>query len=233
MSKLSFGDTEALRAFFASSLTAGYRSCIAAQSYEPRGPGYDPSTDAKLARLVFDGVHHGKSDWARMKRVLDHLSDAHVEVLRIVVAGGEAAIAQRLPSAVAAGRKLARERARAKVVQDATSAQDGDATEDVARRVAEATKAFRFDPGAMTVLETLGAAHDAIEAGLVDVTEQATALVAEATDAFHTARGLATEWRHAASHREDQRRSDFRESLRAERDAKASARFSRKLQGAA
>ncbi len=234
MSKLSFGDTEALRTFFNSSLTANYRSCIAAQSYEPKGAGYDPSTDAKLARLVLDGVRHGKSDWARMKRVLDHLSDVHVEVLRLVVShdDGVRAIGTRMPRALAAGRGLAEAKARERALLSANAAAGDASPMTIATRVLEADKAFRFDASAMTVLETQNAAHQAIEAGLVDVTEEATAIVASAVEAFHGAQALAGRWRSERNEREDARRSSFRDSLRAERESKAAARFDRRLQSA-
>lgn len=229
MSKLTHGDVEALRRFFASPLTAGYRTCIAAQSYEPRGPGYDPSTDAKLARLVFDGVRHGRSEWAVTKRVLDQISDANLEVLRIAVAGGAAAIAVRMPAALAAGRKLAAERARTKALTEVTQRKDGASPMTIATRVLEADRAFEFHPERMSVLEARNCAHDAIEAGLVDVAEEAAAIVSAAIDAYHSARKLAGEWKAAAERREDERRAAFRAELADRKASKEAARYERRL----
>lgn len=226
---LTHADTEALRRFFQSPLTLNYRTCIAAQSYEPRGPGYDPSTDAKLARLVFDGVRHGRSEWAVTKRVLDQISDGHLEVLRIVVAGGAGAIAVRMPQALAAGRRLAAERARTETLTRVTQRKDGASPMTVATRVLEADRAFEFHPERMTVLEQRNAAHDAIAAGLVSVAEEAAAIVTEAVDAYHAARALAGEWKAAAARREDDRRAAFRAELADRKASKEAARYERRL----
>jgi hypothetical protein len=229
MSKLTHGDVETLRTFFSSPLTAGYRACIAAQSYEPRGPGYDPSTDAKLARLVFDGVRLGKSEWAQTKRVLDNLSDAHVEVLHLVVAGGSDAIARRMPEALAAGRRLRGAEARARALHDAMSTRDGASPMTIAQRVIETDRTFQFRADHMSVLQAQAAAHDAIAAGLVDVSVPVAALVEEVIGAYHAARALAGAWKADRARREDDRRATFRAELADRRASKEAARFDRRL----
>jgi hypothetical protein len=226
---LTHGDIEDLKAFFHSPLAAGYRDTIAAQSYEPRGIGYDPSTDVRLARLVFEGVRHGRGDWSRMKRIVDHLSDAHVEVLRLVCChGGESAIACRTPRALAAGRKLAVERHRVDYLEHVESyaRRNGLSPIAVAVKVLEADRTFHFDAGQLSVLALLASAHRAIEEGLVDVEAETQAIVTAAADAYHAARTLMAEWKRATARREDARRSDFRAELADKREARRSARAS-------
>lgn len=225
MSKLTHGDVETLRAFFGSPLTAGYRSCIAAQSYEPKGAGYDPSTDAKLARLVFEGTRHGKSAWAQTKRVLDQLSDAHVEVLHVIVAGGSDAVARRMPAALAAGRRLRAEEARARALQSAMSQADGASAMTIAQRVLEVDRTFTFDAKHMSVLETQNAAWAAIAAGLVDVSAAVEAIVSEVVAAYHAARALAGAWTQARNQRREAEGEALLETKRTEREAKEMARM--------
>lgn len=233
MSKLTHGDIAELQAFFNSPLTAGYRSAIQAQGYEPRGPGYDPSTDAKLARLVFEGLHHGRGPWAVTKRLLDHLSEAHVEVLRLVCAAGAGAIAARMPRALAAGRKLAEDQSRARALQDAATPRDGASPMTIAIRVLEADRRFVFRADWMTAAQAYLYAEEAIAAGLVDVDAEVDALVSGVADAWHEAKALSATWKAEAAQRASARAADLRAELAGKRQAKEAARFERRLRGAA
>lgn len=113
MSNLTGAILDELVSFFGAFSSGGFATDIAAQTYEPRASmGYTPVTDNRLVRLVAAGRAHGRSDWARVKRVIDDLSPARVEVLRIACAAGESAawsVALRIPRARVAGLLLARQ----------------------------------------------------------------------------------------------------------------------------
>lgn len=113
MSKLTGAIRDELVSFFGAFSMGRFATDIAAQTYEPRASmGYTPVTDTRLVRLVTAGRAHGRSDWARVKRVIDDLSPARVSVLRIACAAGDGAawaVAVRIPRARVAGLMLARQ----------------------------------------------------------------------------------------------------------------------------
>lgn len=234
MAKLTHGDIQELTAFFASPLNAAFGHELGAQTYEPRGKaGYDPCTDTKLVSMVFSGIRSGKNQWARMKRVIDLLTDAQVEVLRVVCRSGRQGVACRVPEALEAGRSRTRQEqrlARLEAVYEASAKQASPMT--AAMRVLEAERR-PFTPAPMSENDLVRAAQLALEDGLVNVDAETDALIDGAADAYHEARAQVAAWRRGTESREEQRRADFRESLRAERETKVAARFERKLRGAA
>lgn len=231
MGKLTASDINELATFFASPLSSGYRSGVAAQSYEPKGRGYDPSTDTRLASLVFTGVRCGKSEWARMRRIVDELSDAHVEVLRLVCNGGRGAVACRTPRAIEAGRRLAIEAQREGVLERALdrAQRAGLSPMTCAMRVLEEDRRFVFVSDYLSTLRLVTYARDAIDEGMVDVEAETDALIGAAAAAYHDARARVPEWRRAVARREDGRRARLRAELADKQAAKERARFERRL----
>ena len=234
MSKLTHGDIQDLTTFFASPLSVAFGHGLAAQTYEPRGKaGYDPSTDSKLASMVVAGIRHGKNAWAQMKRVVDQLSDAHVEVLRLLCRSGRESVACRMPRALEAGRRLAEEVRRLEHLEH-----DRQYAMGYLRLSPIATAAYvleadrRFVPREVSQLELLSFAHNAIAAELVDVAAETDALLDAAGSAFHAARAEVASWRRSTSAREDQRRAAFRAQLDEERAVKERAKFERRLRAA-
>lgn len=231
MSRLTGADVATLNAFFASPLSRDHDG-LAAQSFEPRGAGYQPSTDTRLAALVFHGVRQGKNAWARMKRTLDLLSEAHIEVLRLACQGWSQ-VACRSPRAIAAGRKLAAEQARMSALRSVILvASDSTSPITLAMRVLEADRAFVYDGRDLSRLRLLNHALEAVESLSVDVTAETDALIDAAADAYHAACAHAVEWKQATARREDQRRADLRAELAGKRDAKDRARFDARLRTA-
>lgn len=56
---------------------------LGAQSYDPRGSDvYDPTTDYRLEGMVTAALRSHRSEWSRVKRILDALTPAHREILR-------------------------------------------------------------------------------------------------------------------------------------------------------
>lgn len=83
-------DLGELARFFASPPDMPGGIPLGAQQYDPKGSGFCPFTDGRLERLmpVYDpsgAVVHANPEWHRVKRILDGLSDAHVEVLRLAL----------------------------------------------------------------------------------------------------------------------------------------------------
>lgn len=112
MSKLTGAIRDELVSFFGAFDWGRFATDIAAQTYEPRASmGYTPVTDSRLVRLVTAARAHGRSDWARVKRVIDDLSPARVELLRAACFGGAERVACLLPKARAVGLLFARQMA--------------------------------------------------------------------------------------------------------------------------
>lgn len=232
MSKLTHGDIQELTAFFSSTLTAGMRiSALAAQSYEPRGQGYQPTTDIRLATLVIRGVRSGRGDWAQMKRVIDELPEAHVEILHLAC-GGREQIACRTPAAMAVGRRLAEENARMYelgfVLDDAR--REGCSGIAVAMRVLEADRRLR--PRPIYLHDVLMQASRAIAEGLVDVDAETDAVIDAAADAYHAARTLVFTGKRQRQLREEKRRQVVLDLELGKIRAKEAARFERRLRNA-
>lgn len=229
MGKLTQGILEELTAYFHGE--HGGDAAIVAQSYEPRGSGYDPATDARLARLVLR--RRTNQDWARVRRVIDELAAPVVEVLRLaVVGGGVLAVAACLPSALAQGRELAIAQVRERELDFvfAVAVKRGLSPMTCAMRVLEAD--VRIRNVHVTPREIERATELAVRHGQIDVEDEATAVVDQAVDAYVAARdALKATKRAAKAERERERQALLDEALGKKR-RKERERFEAKLRRA-
>lgn len=229
MGKLTQGILEELTAYFHGE--HGGEAAIRAQSYEPHGTGYDPATDARLARLVLR--RRTNQEWARVRRVIDELAAPVVEVLRLVVAGGGVlAVAARLPSALAQGRELAIAQARERELDlvYTIAVQRGLSPMTCAMRVLEADARIRNVHVTSREVELTTAL--AVRHGQIDVDDEANAVVDQAVDAYVTARErLKATKRAVKAERERERQALLDEAL-GKRRRKERERFEAKLRRA-
>ncbi len=235
MSKLTAEDIWTIETFFTSP-TAGlpYGDSLAAQSYEPKGSGYDPSTDTRLAKLVLLGVRSGKSAWARASLVVDQLcgrpgGGAHLDVLRSACSS-RAAVGCSVPRAMAYGRELAKDAARMSELE-AEYRMCGyrklSGFETTARILALDAK-LRTRHIDVSPASVRAHAGDAIGRGLINVDAEIDALIDAAAEALHVARARVLESEKASTRREDERRANLRAELAGKREAKERDRLHRR-----
>lgn len=87
MEKLTSADEQELTWWFGTPAPAQEAGHIAAQSYDPKGSGFDPSTNLTLEKMVFGTLRRGVDHWKRVKVVLDRVGEGpagrwHLEILR-------------------------------------------------------------------------------------------------------------------------------------------------------
>lgn len=233
MSKMTDAIRDELAAFFDG---GNFATGLAAQTYEPRGGDrYTPMTDTRLVRLVVAGQHHAKSDWARVKRVIDDLSTRTVEILRLGRYGTHA-IACQLPAAREVGRRFAQELSREFAVELEYDAQRRVGTTGIllAMRVLDAEAAERRRHSHVSAFELENAVRRVIELGLVDVDAEAERVLDEAVDAYVAARSAlhATKRGHKARLRkENEAQLDHELGKTTRRRQRARERIERALPG--
>lgn len=243
MRKLTATDIQELTAYFMTIAPVGAATGLAAQSYEPGGGStYTPVTDTRLVRLCEGAKRLATSDWARMKRVVDQMLDAPggdgaVRTLRLACSDPSAGwpeIACRTPTAMKLGRQAAEDQERHDLLQgvhDATSAR-GQSPMTVAMRVLEADRRLYVAGVRVDDAKARLCARRLIANGKGDldaVTQETGAIVDAAAKALRAARDQVGASARKRREAEEQRRRDFRAELRADREAKETARFEARL----
>lgn len=251
MRKLTATDIQELTAYFLASAPMGAATGLAAQGYEPGGGGtYTPVTDTRLVRLCEEAKRLSKSDWARVKRVVDQMLDAPggedaVRTLRLACSDPSAGwpeVACRTPTALRIGRRAAEEQAWTDQLQGALDAavsrQQSPMT--VAMRVLETDRRLYLAGGvrvddaharfaARSLLISRGkSGHESLDA----ITQETDLAISVAATALRDARDQVGASARARRDAEDRRRRDFRDELRAKREAKETARYEARLRRA-
>jgi hypothetical protein len=209
---------------------------IVAQSYEPKGSGYDPHTDTRLARLVLGRGAAVPSDVARVGRVIADLAPQTVAVLCSAVfddkAGrtGYPSVAAGLPEALRVGRVVAERLLVEQAMQDEYDMRLrwGETGILLAMHVLEAAKRTRRPH----TYEIAHAARAAVEAGEVDLEERATAVVVEAVALYVRTRDLYAAGRRADKARRAAERAALLDELLGKKRRRAAERFEAKLRRA-
>lgn len=208
---------------------------IAAQSYEPGAPGYDPVTDRRLERLVAAGLMATRGTEARVARAIDELSAAHVEILRLAcrdTSGSWASIASRLPVAIARGRRLAEAESHQAHLESVLrfARFQGASGLVAAQRVLEAD---RRTPRAVVTearaIETIRSAIWHSPDDHEDVITEARALVVAAVEAYKAAHAAIGTAKRRVREREQLRREGLLAELQGKSAAKRQARFESRL----
>lgn len=250
---LSQRDIEELRSFYETGDPISMGSEIQAQTYDPRGGAtYNPSTDARLTRLLGGAVARSRTDWSRMKRVLAIVADGpngerHVKVLRRVVdplfSAPSSAI--RWPDLIrysatarARGRALAESRARRILLEEELEGakRRGLSPIAVATQVLELDRVLTRRPAAVREVDVTDCAHDAVgeavgdgDAAFVDaVSREVFAVLVAAGEAYLAARAQPTSEDRRRERKAEENHA-FTALLNQKKAAKAAARFEQRL----
>lgn len=79
---LTSTDVQELTWWFAEPAPTYVAGRLAAQSYDPRGSGFDLFTSTRLESMLQQAKTRGQSEWARIRRILDGVGALHADVLR-------------------------------------------------------------------------------------------------------------------------------------------------------
>lgn len=244
MRKLTATDIAELTAYFLESAPVRATSGLAAQSYEPGGGGtYTPVTDNRLVRLCEQAQRLSKTEWARVKRVVDQMLDAPggdvaVRTLRLACSDPSAGwpeVACRTPTALRRGRDAAEEAERQEQLQGALdeAVSRGQSPITVAMRVLEADRRLFIAGVRVGEARTHDAARSLIRGSRTETTDAITRetdlAISAAANALRDAREQVGATARARRDAEERRRREFRDELRDKREAKERVRFEARL----
>lgn len=247
MAKVVTADIQELTWFFESAPPVSVTGHLVAQSYEPRGGGYDPYTDNTLTSLVAAAVARSGSEWTRVKRVLDVLVDQpngrdRFDVLRRAFGATSRSseflwpeVARITPAALTRGRELALEQERHRFLECAyfDARTSGCSPIHVAMRVFETDR--RVNAHGLRVGDdavrwaSARALQYALEprdvSFLMTVKKEMASLVHDAIDAYRTARSTMGATRRAAKARRETERQTLLRDMLGRKQKKESDRF--------
>lgn len=228
-----------LAEYFAHASRSGSVFTIAAQTYEPGAPGYDPVTDRRLERLVAAGLMATRRPEARVARAVADLSPAQVGILRLACTdtiGDWHEVASQLPSAIVRGRRIVEAESRNAYLDVVLR---GARDQGVSGMVA-AQRVLEADRRTPRTVVSDARAIEAIRSALwhspddhADLVAEARALVTAAVEAYRAAHAAVGTTKRRLRDREQLRREGLLAELRGKSATKRQARFEARLRGSA
>lgn len=214
----------------------GHGPGVSAQSYDPHGGGFDPATDMRLVNLLRTARGQGRSNWGRIKRIVDELPPAVVATLRLALTH-HAYVGARLPEALRLGRAVAEGETIANelVAVERVARLRGLSGMAVAQRVLEVEadyrsgrRSLRLDPRTVEATTLSSILH-----GVIDVRDATDAVIDQAVDAYVAARAAVGGMKRSHKARLRREREALLDEMLGKVRAKEARRFERRLRGAA